>query len=306
MMKQSFLFIQLIISLIIGCVKAPEQDPYVVVLGIAQDGGAPHAGCQKDCCATRWNDPSKYLMVSSIGIVDPNTKETWMIDATPDFPKQLEILTGNDHNKLKGIFLTHAHIGHYTGLMFLGREVMGSNSVPVYAMPKMAKYLRSNGPWSQLVDLENIVIEKLKNERSVKLNDRIKVTPFQVPHRDEFSETVGYKIEGANKSLIFIPDIDKWSKWDKDIVTIVKENDYAILDGSFYQNGEIIGRDMSEIPHPFIIESLETLKSSLDNSEVYFIHLNHTNPALIKESEAQKQILKAGFKIAEPKQIINF
>ena len=229
-----------------------------------------------------------------------------MIDATPDFPKQLEILTGNDHNKLKGIFLTHAHIGHYTGLMFLGREVMGSNSVPVYAMPKMAKYLRSNGPWNQLVDLENIVIEKLKDERSVKLNDRIKVTPFQVPHRDEFSETVGYKIEGANKSLIFIPDIDKWSKWDKDIVTIVKENDYAILDGSFYQNGEITGRDMSEIPHPFIIESLETLKSSLDNSEVYFIHLNHTNPALIKESEAQKQILKAGFKIAEPKQIINF
>mgnify|MGYP001161245424 FL=1 len=306
MMRQLFLFIQLIISLIIGCVKAPEQDPYVVVLGIAQDGGAPHAGCQKDCCAIRWNDPSKYLMVSSIGIVDPNTKETWMIDATPDFPKQLEILTGNDHNKLKGIFLTHAHIGHYTGLMFLGREVMGSNSVPVYAMPKMAKYLRSNGPWSQLVDLENIVIEKLKDERSVKLNDRIKVTPFQVPHRDEFSETVGYKIEGANKSVIFIPDIDKWSKWDKDIVTIVKENDYAILDGSFYQNGEIIGRDMSEIPHPFIIESLETLKSSLDNSEVYFIHLNHTNPALIKESEAQKQILKAGFKIAEPKQIINF
>ena len=306
MMRQLFLFIQIIISLIIGCVKSPEQDPYVVVLGIAQDGGAPHAGCQKDCCATRWNDPSKYLMVSSIGIVDPHTKETWMIDATPDFPKQLEILTGNDHNKLKGIFLTHAHIGHYTGLMFLGREVMGSNSVPVYAMPKMAKYLRSNGPWSQLVDLENIVIEKLKDERSVKLNDRIKVTPFQVPHRDEFSETVGYKIEGANKSLIFIPDIDKWSKWEKDIVTIVKENDYAILDGSFYQNGEIIGRDMSEIPHPFIIESLETLKSSLDNSEVYFIHLNHTNPALIKESEAQKQILKAGFKIAEPKQIINF
>ena len=306
MMRQLFLFIQLIISLIIGCVKAPEQDPYVVVLGIAQDGGAPHAGCQKDCCATRWNDPSKYLMVSSIGIVDPNTKETWIIDATPDFPKQLEILTGNDHNKLKGIFLTHAHIGHYTGLMFLGREVMGSNSVPVYAMPKMAKYLRSNGPWNQLVNLENIVIEKLKDERSVKLNDRVKVTPFQVPHRDEFSETVGYKIEGANKSLIFIPDIDKLSKWEKDIVTIVKENNYAILDGSFYQNGEITGRDMSEIPHPFIIESLETLKSSLDNSEVYFIHLNHTNPALIKESEAQKQILKAGFKIAKPKQTINF
>ena len=259
----------------------------------------PHAGCSKSCCDNRWADPKKHLMVSSLGIVDPNSNEVWMIDATPDFPEQFRVLTENNLKKLKGVFLTHAHIGHYTGLMHLGREVMGSKSVPVYAMPKMGKYLRKNGPWSQLVALKNISIKKLKNEKTIELNNRVSLTPFLVPHRDEFSETVGYKIQGPNKSIIFIPDIDKWDKFDKDIVKIVSDNDIAILDGSFYQNGEIPGRDMSEIPHPFIIESIDLMESISGISDIFFIHLNHTNPALIENSDAQKQILDSGFNIAE-------
>jgi len=110
---------------------------------------------------------------------------------------------------------------------------------------------------------------------------------------------VGYKIQGPNKSIIFIPDIDKWDKFDKDIVKIVSNNDIAILDGSFYQNGEIPGRDMSEIPHPFIIESIDLMESISGISDIFFIHLNHTNPALIENSDAQKKILDSGFNIAE-------
>ena len=139
----------------------------------------------------------------------------------------------------------------------------------------------------------------MKDEKTIELNNRVSLTPFLVPHRDEFSETVGYKIQGPNKSIIFIPDIDKWDKFDKDIVQIVLDNDIAILDGSFYQNGEIPGRDMSEIPHPFIIESIDLMKSISDISDIFFIHLNHTNPALIENSDAQKQILDSGFNIAE-------
>ena len=296
---KKLLSILLFVLLIIGCSKPPYKDPYIVFLGIAQDGGVPHAGCSKSCCDNRWADPKKHLMVSSLGIVDPNSNEVWMIDATPDFPEQFRVLTENNLKKLKGVFLTHAHIGHYTGLMHLGREVMGSKSVPVYAMPKMGKYLRKNGPWSQLIALKNISIKKLKNEKTIELNNRVSLTPFLVPHRDEFSETVGYKIQGPNKSIIFIPDIDKWDKFDKDIVKIVSNNDIAILDGSFYQNGEIPGRDISEIPHPFIIESIDLMKSISDISDIFFIHLNHTNPALIENSDAQKQILDSGFNIAE-------
>ena len=306
MMVQKINYLFLIVILTIGCSKPLKLDPYIIILGIAQDGGIPHAGCNKVCCASRWNDPSKKILVSSLGIVDPETNETWMIDATPDFTEQFEILTKNSLNTFKGILLTHAHIGHYTGLIHLGREVMGTKSVPVYTMPKMKNYLEFNGPWSQLVKLKNIELKMLSDGSTINLNHRIKVTPFLVPHRDEFSETVGYKIEGPKKSIIFIPDIDKWSKWDKDIVKIVDENDFAFLDGSFFQNGEIPGRDMSEIPHPFIIESLDKLKSTKKTSKVHFIHLNHTNPALIKDSNAHQQVINAGFNIAQPKQVIAF
>ncbi|MBT4308614.1 MAG: pyrroloquinoline quinone biosynthesis protein PqqB [Candidatus Marinimicrobia bacterium] len=293
------------ISLFSGCSKQTVQSPYVIVLGIAQDGGAPHAGCQKICCINRWGDPNERIMVVSLGIVDPNSNETWLIEATPDFPKQMEILTGNDFDNLKGIFLTHAHIGHYTGLIHLGREVMDTKSVPVYSMPKMTKYLKSNGPWSQLVKLENIKIKQMKNNRTVKLNDRLSVTPFIVPHRDEYSETVGYKIDGPNLSLIYIPDIDKWEKWDENILDIVKKNDYALLDGSFFNNAELPHRDMSEIPHPFLIESMTKFESlsTNDKTKIHFIHLNHTNPALIDNSNETIQLKTNGFQVASLKQV---
>ena len=210
-----------------------KEQPYVVVLGIAQDGGAPHAACEKVCCVDKWNDPSLHNKVSSIGIVDPISNEVWMIDATPDFAEQLHLLTNNNKRELKGIFLTHAHIGHYTGLMHLGREVMGAKSTVVNVMPKMESFLRNNGPWSQLVDLNNISLSGLSDNKKVQLNSRLSIIPFKVPHRDEFSETVGYKIEGPSKSLVFIPDIDKWSKWQTDIVDIVENSDYSLLDGTF-------------------------------------------------------------------------
>jgi len=296
------IFVIIISIFLIGFSTGKNDNPYVVVLGIAQDGGAPHAACTKDCCVDRWDNPRLHNMVSSIGIVDPSTDEVWMIDATPDFSMQLNTLTMDQKRLFKGVFLTHAHIGHYTGLMHLGREVMGANQIPVYAMPKMEAFLTKNGPWSQLVKLENIDIKSLKNGESVKLNKNLNITPFLVPHRDEFSETVGYKIEGPNKSLIFIPDIDKWEKWTENIQEIVEENDFSLLDGTFYDINELPGRDMSKIPHPFIVESMEVLDDVRSKSAVYFIHLNHTNPALNRYSNAARLIKSSGFDVAQRNQ----
>ncbi len=278
--------------------------PFVIVLGIAQDAGYPQAGCYKDCCREVWKLPSKRRSVSCIAIVDPKEEKAWMVDATPDFKDQawrLENLLPGRALNLAGIFLTHAHIGHYTGLMHLGREVMGAKEMPVYAMPRMKSFLENNGPWSQLVSLQNISLRNLAADSTVILSKRIKVTPMPVPHRDEFSETVGYKIEGSEKSLLFIPDIDKWHLWEKDIVTEVKQIDHALLDGSFYQNGEIPGRDMSEIPHPFVVESMEIFKrlSKEEKAKIHFIHFNHTNPVLLENSEARKNVLGNGFRVCE-------
>jgi pyrroloquinoline quinone biosynthesis protein B len=207
---------------------------------------------------------------------------------------------------LDGIFLTHAHIGHYAGLIHLGREVMGAKKVPTYAMPRMANFLKTNGPWSQLVKLENISLRPIAAETKIELNDRISVVPFQVPHRDEFSETVGFKIMGPNKSVVFLPDIDKWSRWDQSIEKLIAQTDIAYLDGTFFENGEIPGRDMALIPHPFVAESIKRF-APLDETErkkVRFIHFNHTNPVLQPESDAARDIGRAGMAIAAQGEVV--
>jgi pyrroloquinoline quinone biosynthesis protein B len=282
-----------------------QVEPQVIVLGITQDGGYPQAGCRKDCCQPAWKDPDRRRHVSCIAIVDPRTNQRWIIDATPDFREQLRMLDEAAPTQaqpgLDGILLTHAHIGHYAGLVHLGREVMGTEAVPVYAMPRMRDFLENNGPWDQLIRLGNIEVRPIEDGVPIQLNERITVTPFLVPHRDEYTETVGYRIDGPTRSVIYISDIDKWDRWDTSIIEAMSDVSAAYLDATFYMEGEIPGRSMADIPHPFIEESMELFDGLPDTekAKVRFIHFNHTNPVLDPESDARRSVEEAGYRVAE-------
>jgi len=281
-----------------------SNETFLVILGTVQDAGSPHIACKKDCCKSLWGKDNIDRQVVSLGLIDFENNLKFIFEATPDFPtqtKKLKSYLPNDTRETpNGIFLTHAHIGHYTGLMYLGKEAMNAKGILVYAMPKMLDYLSNNGPWSQLVSTNNILLSPIFNEQKVILSNNLKVIPFIVPHRDEYSETVGFKIIGPNKSAIFIPDIDKWEKWDKSIIEEISKVDYAFLDATFYDGEELNNRDISQIPHPFVVESMEKFKnlSSNEKSKIYFIHLNHTNPLLNKESKQYETVIKNGYKIA--------
>ena len=280
--------------------KEELKKPYIMILGSAQDGGYPMANCKKVCCKNAVLKNEKPTRVSCIAIVDPISSEQWIIDATPDLKEQLnELYKQSKSEKINGIFLTHAHIGHYLGLAQLGQEVIGSKKIKVYCMRRMFDFLSNNGPWDQLIKLQNITLEKIQNELTIKLNSRISITPILVPHRDEYSETVCYLVSTMKKKLLYIPDIDKWHLWDKDIKEMIKIVDYALLDGTFYQDGEL-SRDMSKIPHPFVKESMILFKdlSKQNKQKVFFTHLNHTNPLIIKESKEQFEVKKLGFNFA--------
>lgn len=303
-------FVFLIFLLLLSCKensndnveKSKKSELKILVLGTAQDAGSPHIACTKECCSELFSSGEKREVVS-LALIDLSDSSYFIFDASPDLPSQLKHVSM--HYPIMGefpdgVFLTHAHIGHYTGLMYFGREASGADNIPVYAMPKMKEFLTNNGPWSQLVSLANIKLKPLAANDTLKLNPRIKVIPLLVPHRDEFSETVGYKIITSEKSYLFIPDIDKWEKWELDISSEVKSVDYAFLDATFFDGEEINNRDLSEIPHPFVIESMEKFKglSIEEKSKIVFIHLNHTNPLLNPDSEETKMVLEAGFKIA--------
>ena len=307
--RKETLFICCLLSLFIcvSCQTNPASKPaefnqYITILGTAQDGGFPHIGCPRECCADFYEGKAKKQKVVSLGLIDQTEQKKFLFEATPDISTQLDDLERNHlttSQLIDGIFLTHAHIGHYAGLLYLGREALGKKDIPIYAMPKMKSFLQENGPWSQLVDLQNIVLLNLKQDSTISVTSTVKVTPFLVPHRDEFSETVGYKIEGPNKSALFIPDINKWELWKKNIVTEVQKVDYAFLDATFFKDGEI-NRPMSEVPHPFVEETVALFEneSEATKNKVIFIHFNHTNPALQPNSK-ERQLLEAkGFQFA--------
>lgn len=268
----------------------------LVVLGTTQDAGKPQLGCQKSCC----NNMKSRFFVSSLGVTDTKNKKNYLFDATPDITAQFDRLSKtNGVTSIDGIFLTHAHSGHYTGLMYVGKEGMNANKLPVYAMPRFIHYLTNNGPWSQLVTLGNIDLKSLQSEAPIMLDSGLIVMPIVVPHRDEFSETVAFKIIGSKKSALYIPDIDKWKLWEKSIVKEVKSVDFAFIDGTFYEDGEI-NRPLKDVPHPFISETVALFKNEplTVKQKIYFIHLNHTNPTHNKTSPQRIALEKQGFRFA--------
>jgi pyrroloquinoline quinone biosynthesis protein B len=280
-----------------------SDDVYIYVLGIAQDAGYPQASCYQPHCIRAWEDKDLRRLTSSIAVVDEESKAKYVFDATPDIREQLYQLHRAAPDKefaLGGVFLTHGHIGHYTGLMHFGHEAIGARDVPVYAMPRMREYLSSNGPWDQLVRYQNIKLMPIEADKPTELPGRVTVTPFLVPHRDEYTEAVGFRIDGPNRSAVFIPDIDKWDRWESDIRDVIRSVDYALLDASFFADGELQGRDMSVILHPFVSESMLLFDEMSDEekSRVVFIHMNHSNPLLIDGSNEQTLVKKQGFRFA--------
>jgi pyrroloquinoline quinone biosynthesis protein B len=241
-------------------------------------------------------DPSRRRLVASLGLVDPVASRRFLIDATPDFAAQTELLGGIPD----AILLTHAHIGHYLGLAQLGREVLGAKRIPVYCTPAMARFLRENGPWKRLVTLENIDVREVTPDVEFALTPSLSATAIRVPHRDEDSDTVAWLVSGPSRKLLWLPDIDKWEKWDRKIEEVVRGSPLlAFVDGTFFSADEIPGRSIREIPHPLVPETVARFggRAPAPPAQVFFVHLNHTN-RLFWDDAARRDLRRKGFGIA--------
>jgi pyrroloquinoline quinone biosynthesis protein B len=283
--------------------SAQNRGAQIIVLGISQDAGYPQLACKKNCCQKVFDQPHLHEKVASLAIYKESEKKYFLLEATPDINQQHQYMQEKHQAKLAGIFVSHAHIGHYTGLMYLGKEAANTQKLPLYLMPRMKTYLEQNAPWEALFKNGNVAAQALSNFDRLPLGDSLSIQVFKVPHRDEYSETIGYRIEGPNKKALFIPDIDKWKAWEVDIRELIKEVDYAFLDATFFDGDELPGRNMNSIPHPFVVESMAHFAnlSQEDKNKIYFIHLNHTNPLLNPQSNASKKVQEAGFNVAREK-----
>lgn len=277
--------------------------PFLQLLGTAQDGGYPQLGCTKTCCMVAWQNPALHRSPCSLAIVDPTQQKRWLLDCTPAFSAQWNRLNQQSPSSwgLSGIFLTHAHIGHYVGLVHLGKEVLCSQNLPVYTMPRMADFLTENAPWSALVESQNIKLLPLTHQQPVELSETLSVVPLLVPHRDEYSETIGFRIQSSERQMLYISDIDHWNIDAFSLEQELKDCDVAWLDGTFFSRDELPHREGDSIPHPTILESIERFSSlpASIRAKIQFFHLNHSNPLCLPDSEEKQLLLKAGFQLAE-------
>ena len=257
-----------------------------------------------------WQDKSLQLWAASAALIDHRSGERYLFEATPDMREQLNFLDTLIPNKtgplgLSGVFLTHAHIGHYAGLIFVGHESAGAKNLQVFAMPRMQTYIETNGPWDQLVRYKNIAITPLANKEPATLGRGISVTPHLVPHRDEYSETAGFVIKGPSKAILFLPDIDDWDRWEAEYSTSIEDMiakiDVAYLDATFFDNNELPGRDMTKIPHPRVTDSIKRFSNlaRTEQNKVRFFHINHTNKARFEDSPEHQAIIEAGYNVAK-------
>lgn len=288
--------------LLVGLLGSAQTRPVKLrVLGTVQDAGAPQLACKKKCCRNLSLVENDRRKGSGLALQISEGTQAYLFDASPDLSHQFATLMEDGVDHIAGIFLTHAHMGHYAGLLQLGREAYNSALVPVFAMPRMQAFLQKNAPWEQLIQLQNIDLRALVANQQVVLEEGVQVQPILVPHRDEYSETVAYWIQGPTKSVLYLPDIDKWERWETPIEEWIRRVDYAFLDATFYDGQEIPHRAMDEIPHPFVVESLQRFEnlSTAERQKIYFIHLNHTNPLLQIHSDAYQKVKALGYHVAE-------
>ena len=273
---------------------AMPADVDALLLGRAQDGGVPQAGCGCPRCAAAWADPARRSRPACLGLVDCATGESWLVDATPAFPSQLHDLLSDTRpthvdaaapRRLAGILLTHAHIGHYAGLIHLGREAMGARAVPVFVSASTAAFLTANAPWRQLVELGNIDLRVFAAGEPLTLSARLSVTPVAVPHRAEWSDAHAFVVHGPTRRLLWCPDIDRYDDLDGGLRRLLLDHriDVACLDATFLDAGELGGRDMRDVPHPLAGDTAAAVGAARAagwGGEAWLIHFNHTNALL--------------------------
>ena len=278
------------------------QGPWPVVrlimLGTAQDGGVPHVGCTCRTCDGAREGTIPRRLASSAAVVDAGSGRAWLVDASPDLPVQLErvrdALGGPRRSgiPLSGVLLTHIHMGHYWGLGHLGREGMMPRGLPVRGPPRTARFLHENRPFRDMVRMGALDVAPVRPGEDLVMGEGVTFRPVAVPHREDFSDTVAWLVEGPRWRVLYAPDMDYLGK---PILDLVSRVDLAVIDGTFYTREEIPG-SMDTVPHPPVVESMEALAPALEGgTRVAFTHLNHTNPLCDPRSPEFEDVVSRGF-----------
>ena len=272
----------------------------VMVLGSAQDGGLPQFGAHTDLDEAARTGAIPRRFSSSLAVVGDDGR-VLLLDAGPDLKANEEVLATNqamgrrvDPTPIDGVVITHAHIGHYAGLLHFGQEAHAADAMPCWVTAKMAQFLESEAPWRFAVEQGHLELRAHVPPTSFNPWEDLSVSLIPVPHRHEASDTVAISVNG---SVLYLPDIDAWDDWPE-AEEVIGAHSTAFLDGTFWSGAELPHRDMEAIKHPLVPDTLERFAHLVPGRRLLVTHLNHTNPICDPASSEHAAVLEAGFEVA--------
>ena len=296
----------------------------VVVLGAAAGGGVPQWNCGCPVCLTARTNPELHSTQASIA-VSADGEHWFLVNASPDLRQQL-IATPQLHPKagklrhspIAGVVLTNGEIDAVAGLLSM-RE---GSPFTIYAHAKVLAILEANSIFNVL-NPNNVRREAIEVEEPFEpaLPDGtpsgIEIVPFAVPGKSAWylegrthpggeggkGDTLGLRIgdKATGKHCYFLAAC---AAVTDDLRSRLAGASLVLFDGTVWRDDELIaaglssktGQGMGHIAMSGDHGAIESLKG-LDIGRRMFLHINNSNPALLRNSAERKMAERAGWQI---------
>ena len=297
----------------------------VVVLGVAAGGGVPQWNCGCPVCRTARDEAPQLRSTQASIAVSADGEHYFLVNASPDLRQQL-IATPQLHPKsgklrhspITGVILTNGEIDAIAGLLSM-RE---GSPFTMYAHERVLAILKSNS-------IFNVLSEKSVKRQPITVDQAfepalpdgspsgIEVVPFAVPgKRAWYLEVRGYtaRDDGAGDTLgLRIADkasgkyfyfLAACARVTDDLKSRLAGSPLVFFDGTVWRDDELIiaglgnktGQAMGHIPMSGGRGAIESL-AGLGIGRKLFLHVNNSNPALLRGSDERKAAEHAGWQI---------
>ena len=271
----------------------------IQILGSAAGGGLPQWNCAcVNCVAARAGKIGPQTQSSiAIGADSQKFQSWWLINASPDLPRQIESATqlqprGNNsrNTPIAGVFLTNADIDHALGVLLLRQQ---EKPLVVYATDETRTALAwLDRALARFCGIEwRTVIPKFQS-----FDSTLAFRAIELPESIAFQ----FRDDTSGRTAVFAPSVGSLTEQLRDAV---HTSDLVMFDGTFWSNEELGrvrpgARSAREMDHlPINDGSFDVLRQSPARRKFY-IHINNTNPILMPGSRERVQVEQAGIEVA--------
>jgi pyrroloquinoline quinone biosynthesis protein B len=297
----------------------------VVILGAAAGGGVPQWNCGCPVCrAARNEDPELQRTQASIAF-SVDGAHWFLVNASPDLrqqliaTKQLHPADGQlRHSPIAGVILTNGEVDAVAGLLSM-RE---GSPFTVFAHSKVLAILKSNS-------IFNVLDENKVRRQAIEIDQAfepslpdgsasgIEILPFAVPGKSAWylegrahpagnegaGDTLGLRItdQATGKQLYFLAAC---AGVTDELKSRLRGAAAVLFDGTVWRDDELIasglgsktGQGMGHIAMSGEHGAIESL-GKLDIGRKMFLHINNSNPVLLRDSAERRMAEDAGWQI---------